>query len=182
VPLEEQDGGVVREVVLLVVEDGVHETAQDFEGGLTGGGGPEDEVDEALFSEEFTVRRAGLDDPVGVAEDAVSGVELHGVDAPGHVAVLRSQPERQLGRAVEGAGNHLVPAQQDGPGRPQLAQSSCPVVRCRCRNTPVVKRSGNASWTAASMVAMMSESSFPLRRELRQAASVTEEVSPAYRS
>jgi hypothetical protein len=55
VPFEEQDGGIVCEAMLLVVEDGVHETAQDFEGRFSSGGSAQDEVDESLFPESLAV-------------------------------------------------------------------------------------------------------------------------------
>ncbi len=72
-PFEEQDGGIVPQLVALVFEDGVDEQSQHLCRALSGGGGADDEVSEPVKAELRTVRVASFHDAVGVEQDESPG-------------------------------------------------------------------------------------------------------------
>jgi len=75
-PLDEDERGVVLQPALLVVEHGGGEPAQRLRGRDARSGGVFGELDQLVFAEEHPVLVAGLGDPVGVDEQAVTGFEL----------------------------------------------------------------------------------------------------------
>lgn len=84
-PLAHQDGGVVVEASVVVVEYCSDETAQRF-----GNGEPvclpaDDELDEAFTAELLALAVSGFWDAVGVEQQAVSWLELFVVDLDGEV-------------------------------------------------------------------------------------------------
>src|SRR4051794_15369035 len=76
VPLAQQDGGVVTEVAVVMLEHGPHQTAQGFRGRKTVGLVAEDEVDETVTAELTPFRVTGLDDAVGVEQQLVAGLQV----------------------------------------------------------------------------------------------------------
>src|SRR3954452_5182832 len=76
VPLAQQDGGVVTEVAVVMLEHGPHQTAQGFRGRKTVGLVAKDEVDETVTAELTPFRVTGLDDAVGVEQQLVAGLQV----------------------------------------------------------------------------------------------------------
>ena len=54
-PLEDDDAGVVLQLTGLMLQDAAHQLAEHLRWGVPGGLGPDDEVGEALLTEEHTV-------------------------------------------------------------------------------------------------------------------------------
>ncbi len=75
-PFAEQDGGVVLEVAVVVLQNGVDEAAQGFGDGQAVGVVADEKVDEPGQAEFLVSGPSGFGDAVGVEHDAVAGLQL----------------------------------------------------------------------------------------------------------
>src|SRR5687768_8266324 len=75
-PSHGKDGGVVAQLLALVVDDGLHQPPQHLGQRLPGPGGPTQVVDQALLAELLPGRRARLHHAVGEEHHGVAGLEL----------------------------------------------------------------------------------------------------------
>lgn len=127
-PVDQEDGGVIAGAPCAFPLQGVREPQRprprpSFRVSLLNG---VDAADEPFLAERFSFGIPFLDHAVGVAQHAVTALELVLADR----RVLTAQADRKRGRALQWPGDLMV-ADQQGNGWPALTHRRRPVVTSR---------------------------------------------------